>query len=202
MKTLAIFVYAILLPFLTYHPHHPSYDQASSDDEVYEVYSTAIKELYLNKGERVKSGGTDSGVEQLVVIRDRTLSATGDLADASQGVSVCRRISGITVDSEIIQDFDRKSKDSIPLEPRFKLAAKQVLISDEEFFGFLSGTSDNWPEFYKRYPASVGYVSLSPVGFSQDHNQHYCTSQDSVAAYAEKAIVCCWTRMEVPGPSS
>src|SRR5262249_31178944 len=66
------FVGAILLPALAYRPHRPSADQASSDDEMYEVYSAAIKELYLNKFQGVKGGGADSGLGQLVLIRDRT----------------------------------------------------------------------------------------------------------------------------------
>src|SRR5262249_46763205 len=165
MKTLAIFAYAILLPFLTYHPHHPSYDQGSSDDEVYEVYSTAIKELYLNKGEWVKSGSTDSGVEQLVVIRDQT---TPYGAPGPDNVSAWRT-GGISIDDETIKDFERENKGPISLEPRFTFPAKQVLISDLTFKRQM-GTG-GWPGFYKRYPKSAGYIELSRVGFNRDHSQ-------------------------------
>jgi|SRR5215469_4236946 len=165
MKTLGILAFAILLPALAYHPHRPRVQQASSDDEMYEVYSAAIKELYLNEGEKAEGS---TGMERLVVIRDRTTSPRWGTQMFSVKMSL---ITGISIDSETIEDLHRKSKNAIHLEPRFEFAAKQVLIGDEEFFSFFGGTGGDWPGFFERYPTSVGWVSLSPVGFNRDHNE-------------------------------
>src|SRR5262249_4876462 len=148
MKTLVIFVSAMLFPVLAYRPHRPSVDQASSDDETYEVYSAAIKELYLNKFQGVKGGGADSGQGQIVLIRDRTtLYGT----PGSDSVSAWRT-GRISIDDETIEDFRRNSSDVTSLEPRFTLPAKWVLISDQKFKRLI-GTG-GWHGFYKRYPKS------------------------------------------------
>jgi hypothetical protein len=149
------------------HNTAPNVDQASSDDEMYEVYSTAIKELFLNKGERVKSSGADSAVEQLVVIRDQT---TPYGAPGSDTVSAWRA-RGIAVDDETINDFRLKNNGTISLEPRFTVPAKQVLISDRDFARFLGRNGRSSPGFYERHRKSMGYIVLSRVGFNRDHNQ-------------------------------
>src|SRR5262249_1143293 len=114
MKTLVIFVSAMLFPVLAYRPHRPSVDQASSADETYEVFSAVMKELFLNKFQVVKGGGADSGLGQLVVIRDRTtLYGT----PGSDSVSAWRT-GRISIDDETIEDFRRNSSDVSSLEPR------------------------------------------------------------------------------------
>ena len=60
-------VAAILLLALAHRVYRPSVDQVSSDDEVYKVYSAAIKELLL------KRGGAELSTT-LVVIKDQTVS--------------------------------------------------------------------------------------------------------------------------------
>ena len=154
----------------------PNVDQATSDAEVYEVYSTAIKETYLNNG-----GVADPGVERLVVIRDQT---TPYGTPGSDTVSAWRT-SGISIDDETINDFRLKNNGPISLEPRFTLPGNQVVLSDREF----GKKPPYWPGFYKRYPNSVGYVELSHVGFNRDHNQallyisRYCGGQCGDGSY-------------------
>src|SRR5215471_3385467 len=58
---------AILLVAIAYRLYAPSVDEVSSDDEVYEVYSTAIKELFL------KGGGAELSTT-LVVVKDQSVS--------------------------------------------------------------------------------------------------------------------------------
>ena len=154
----------------------PNVDQATSDAEVYEVYSTAIKETYLNN-----RGVADPGVERLVVIRDQT---TPYGTPGSDTVSAWRT-SGISIDDETINDFRLKNNGPISLEPRFTLPGNQVVLSDREF----GKKPPYWPGFYKRYPNSVGYVELSHVGFNRDHNQallyisRYCGGQCGDGSY-------------------
>src|SRR5215471_2217575 len=132
----------------------PNVDQATSDAEVYEVYSTAIKETYLNNG-----GVADPGVERLVVIRDQT---TPYGTPGSDTVSAWRT-SGISIDDETINDFRLKNNGPISLEPRFTLPVKQVLISDRDFARFRG--------VYERHRNFIGYIVLSQVGFNREHNQ-------------------------------
>jgi len=132
----------------------PNVDQATSDAEVYEVYSTAIKETYLNNG-----GVADPGVERLVVIRDQT---TPYGTPGSDTVSAWRT-SGISIDDETINDFRLKNNGPISLEPRFTLPVKQVLISDRDFARFRG--------VYERHRSFIGYIVLSRVGFNREHNQ-------------------------------
>src|SRR5215472_15283794 len=78
MKALVILALAILLPVLAYQPDRPDVAQVSPDDETYEVYSAAIRELYLNEDEKAEGS---TGTERLVVIRDRTSTSKGDSDD-------------------------------------------------------------------------------------------------------------------------
>jgi len=166
MKTSVTFAFAILLlPALAYHPHRPSVQQASSDDEMYEVYSAAIKELFLDKPGLPR---------KVVVIEDHT---TPYFEGADEQADPAKRIahwtmSGITVDPRTIDDFKHKNEQSIALEPRFSLPVKQSLISERQldhYFG--EHRRGQWREFDKRHPNSFGYVRLSRVGFNPEHNR-------------------------------
>jgi hypothetical protein len=131
------------------------------------VYSAAIKGLSLDKGGRVKNGGPDSGVEQIVVIRDHT---TIYGTPGSDTVSAWRT-RGISIDDGTIEDFRRKSDEVVSLEPRFTPLVQQVLINDQEFASFFGKNGQSWRGFYQRYRNSIGCVALSPVGFNRDHNE-------------------------------
>jgi len=151
----------------------PSTDQTSSDDEMYEVYSTVIKELYLNAGEMPRTYGAEgagSRVARLVVIRDYTIGGSFDPFESTSAW----RTSGIFVDDETIDDFKRKKSDSVSLEPLFSFPAKQVLVSDHKSAGLFRRARHidrSWTGFYKRYPNSVGFISMSRVGFNGNHDQ-------------------------------
>src|SRR5215467_3653000 len=106
----------------------PNADQISSDAEVYEVYSAAIRFLYLGSSDETKPN--DIGA-RLVVIGDHTFPDEVGLGnDPAKTLSKWAQ-GGVAVDNRTVEDFKRKCKDSIPLEPRFTLT-KQVLISDQD----------------------------------------------------------------------
>jgi hypothetical protein len=163
---------AILLPILAYSHHRPTPDQVSSDAETYDVYSAAIKELFL-KG-RYETRTLDGLRVRLVVIGDRTVPYRWQEWNDPSKRALDWAEGRVGVDDSAVEDFKRKCTESVSLKPLFTLPAKQVLISDQElgdFFDILS--SGSWARFYKRYPNSVGFVSLSRVGFNLNHDQAF-----------------------------
>jgi hypothetical protein len=143
-----------------------------SDDEVYDVYSAAIRDLFLQGGDRPESPGAPQATA--VIIDDHTIPYRWKGWNDPDKIALKCAKSGVRVDRETIEDFKRKCKDSISLEPRFTLRAKHVLISEQElsnFFGVFDYTS--WERFYKRYPNSIGCVSLSRVGINPHHDQAF-----------------------------
>jgi hypothetical protein len=139
---------------------------------MYDVYSAAIKELYLPEAKGQSAGGTDYIVERRVVIKDHTIPYRWEERDDPTKRTQEWAKTGVEVDNSTVEDFKRKSKDSISLEPRFRFLAKQVLISDQELEdSFKNGRS--WPGFYERYPNAGGIVTLSRVGFNPEHDQAF-----------------------------
>jgi len=171
MKTLVIFAFAILLPALAYHPHRARVQQASSDDEMYEVYSVAIQDLFLIGRDERKS---DNDLRAIVVISDHTMPYSWEKWNDPTQTTHKWAKNGLAIDSRIVEDFKRKCKYSVSLEMRFAFPAKQVLISDKELDNFFRiFAHDSWERFYKRYPDSIGWVSVSRVGFNLNHDQAF-----------------------------
>src|SRR5262249_34883449 len=155
MKTSVLFAFAILLPVLAYHPPRPSGGEASPDDEMYEVYSAAIRDIFLEWHDGTKS--PDELAARLVVVRDHALAYRWDKTEEPAERTLKWAKSAVAVDKSTVEDFKRKCADSISLEARFTLPAKLVLISDHELENsFKNGRS--WPSFYERYPNSIGYI--------------------------------------------
>jgi hypothetical protein len=159
------FVGAFLFLALAYLLYRPSVDQVSSDDEVYEVYSATLRDLFL-KGRETK-GHDDLGIN--LVVGDHTSSF-----QFTEWVTLEKSLdwasTGVIVDNRTIVDFAHKCTESIPLEPRFTLPAKLVLISHQDLlFPFDNG--DYWTAFYQRYPNSQGIIAVSRVGFNPKRNQ-------------------------------
>lgn len=170
MKTSVLFAFAILLPVLAYHPPRPSGGEASPDDEMYEVYSAAIRDIFLEWHDGTKS--PDELAARLVVVRDHALAYRWDKTEEPAERTLKWAKSAVAVDKSTVEDFKRKCADSISLEARFTLPAKLVLISDHELENsFKNGRS--WPSFYERYPNSIGYIVLSQVGFNTEHDQAF-----------------------------
>ncbi len=71
---------------------------------------------------------------------------------------------------ETIEDFKSKNKESSRLEKKFPTKNNYVLISDEELKKFFDKRL-NWEGFYKKYPKSGGFSTISRVGFSNDGRQ-------------------------------
>ena len=161
----------MLLPTLAYRLHHTSARQATSDDQVYEVYSATIRELFLKNDDGTKS--PDDLAERLIVVKDHTISYRPEREDDAAKTALFWTISGVVFDVRTVEDFNRKCKDSISLQTHFTLPGKQVLISDQELDQFFGDKGSRWQGFYERYPKSNGFISVSRVGFNPDHSQAF-----------------------------
>jgi len=135
---------------------------------MYEVYSATIRELFLKGSDESKNPGALE--ERLVVVQDHTIRER-DYGPGTTGLEWI--LSGVVVDSRTLEDFNRKRKDSIPLETLFQLPGKQELISDQDLHQFFGENGSRWERFYERYPKSFGYIAVSRVGFNPDHDQAF-----------------------------
>lgn len=78
----------------------------------------------------------------------------------------------VKLDATLIEDFNRKNERAYILENRLSIPLSVILISERELdqiFDFDEG----WKEFYKRYPGSGGYITVSRVGFNKDKSEAF-----------------------------
>jgi hypothetical protein len=169
------FVGAVLFLALAYRVYRPSVDQVTSDDEVYEVYSAAVQNVFLKEGDGTKS--PDDLPARFVVINNQTVSYPAEVLEEPSKRAQAWAKRGVAVDHSTVEDFKRKCIESISLEPRFTVKAKQVLISQQELDQFFRDNGSSWRRFYETYPKSTGYISLSRVGFNRSHNQAFLYAQ-------------------------
>jgi len=74
---------------------------------------------------------------------------------------------------EAIEDYKTKNEKPMELKARFAVRSECRLMSKRAFSAFFSGADkfgsleDSWKNYYKKYPHSPGYISLSGVGFNK-----------------------------------
>jgi hypothetical protein len=81
---------------------------------------------------------------------------------------------GITIDPTATDDFEAKNrKHCVLTKSSFKLLVKFDPISDADLRSVFHGKLGDleWTDFYRRYPASRGFIMLSRVGFNTEHTQ-------------------------------
>lgn len=150
MFLLACWMTSCVLPFGQDQTAISATQQAVEQDEEYAVYSALISARYV------------AGNIQQVVIHDQTGVDPFDNLDQRMEY-VQNNIPELT--QEMIDDFVENNKVAYPLESRFSLAVKYVLISEEQSRQIFAG-QNGWDEFYKQYPNSQGEMTLSRVGFN------------------------------------
>jgi hypothetical protein len=124
---------------------------------MYEVYSAAIRSLFLNRGDETRS--RDDLRANLAVIGDHTVPYRWEEWKEQMAEEWAK--SDVSVENRTAEDFKRKCENSISLEPRFTIPIKQVLISDRELDHFFQSNGTSWQGFYKSYPQIDG--SYLPV---------------------------------------
>lgn len=118
------------------------------ESEAREVYSEVVRDMF---------GG-------------RNMSAQVVIAPETLAVYVCGETPRTHMDGagdETLRDYDRKRGDWRRISRLPHIAAAQFFLERAEFEEtFYNSASGHWTYFYERYPNSVGYINLSPVGFN------------------------------------
>jgi hypothetical protein len=148
---------------------------SQSEDE-YQVYSTVLREMFV--GDKV-TFDTQSKVKQLVILNlTNTNYASSENKENWQQV----RLRLPALSDETLADFESKLKNASELKRSFKIDLQYSLINKQQLDEAFTGGEDAWTSFYKKFPDSGGYVSLSNVGFNNARDQalvyfvHWCGS--------------------------
>jgi len=82
---------------------------------------------------------------------------------------------------DTVKNFNSRQKSSCDLKPQLDAAISYRLLSSEEKDKFFKKKGPGgWGNFYKKYPKSSGYWSLSPVGYNAQGTEalvyvgHHC----------------------------
>lgn len=133
-------------------------DLAVSDEE-YEIYSTVIKQKYVQPNTK------------LLIIEERTFRY--DFAvDNDEPWREKRK--GVTIDRSAAEDYEAKNSSKWLLnKSMFKLPVKLNLITDLDLKAIFHGHWGEleWIDYYRRYPESTGFVMLSRIGFNTERTQ-------------------------------
>jgi hypothetical protein len=94
-----------------------------------------------------------------------------DTAKTHEVQTSCLTIEAANKFKDAISDFDRLENKSWLLQRRFEIAKPYILVSSDTVRQVFRQLPGGWDNFYKRYPDSGGYLTLSPVGFNKDKTQ-------------------------------
>lgn len=130
-------------------PLGPGQDNTpTGQGEIYDIYSAIVKNMFV--GENTK----------LVVVRDSTVNQ-----DFSYNQDYLLE-QFPQLNKELIEAFNEANRERKKLDKIPGLQLPCVLLSDQEMEEiFANGW---WQEFYRRFPNSSGYISLSVPVFSGD----------------------------------
>lgn len=153
-----------------------SYEHDVIAMDEYEVYSALFMQ-YLSGEANLPPLPTFSDNLTTLVIKELTVAEVldGDKVTCLEMKSIVPFFN-IKLDPTLIDDFNRKNKRSHRLEEKFSVPLNVVLISKQEIDEIFNKAG--WEEFYRRYPDSGGYVTVSRVGFNKARTRafHYVGS--------------------------
>ena len=159
MKINLLFCGVLLISFI---PAGVNPQEAKSDSvtaEEYAVYSALLNEIKINPN--------DGKEVTLLVINDRT-----EGPNKSCFPEEVARWNDRIKENELKPLFENlieKNKGSKSLDRNFKVNKKYVLLNEQNFSIIFKGKDfEGWDDFYKKYPASSGYITFSQVGFDSD----------------------------------
>ena len=149
-------------------------------DDEYRVYDAAIRKMFA--GDKV-TFDTQAKVKQLI-IRDKSITAyaSGDKKENWQQVKI--RLPKLAEDT--IAGYEADLKNPTDLKPNLDLPLKYYFLTLKDYETIFTSpdnmdpATDDWSKFYKKYPESGGYISLSNVGFNKSKDQalvyfvHWC----------------------------
>jgi hypothetical protein len=166
-NTWAVLVLLLLLPARSQEPPAP---QRRTQEDDYKVYSLVLQANYVRKG-----------VERLV-IGDHTLMALPPVMMGMTQPGDTPEMKKIrkTATKETTQDYEEKNKSPAPLENRFSVKVPIVLMSEgdrDRVFQVKgegekkTGNPKGFDEFYRLYPKSTGFMSVSRIGYNSAKTQ-------------------------------
>jgi len=128
-------------------------------DEEYKVYCEVLMQ-------------TSQGDKPFFIVYDTTANlASGMLQGFDRKTAdYIKEQSGVTLDEDLIADFENKNKAAVKLEAKFTYNKNLsvVIAPRKDIDDIFSSQEDGWEEFYKKYPGSTGTTELSRVGFNKD----------------------------------
>ncbi|MBZ5679958.1 MAG: hypothetical protein LAO24_07620 [Acidobacteriia bacterium] len=134
----------------------------------YEVFSAYIAHYFVGKAAKERIG---LPVSRIVIV-DMTEYDESEIVEDTSWKQIQRylRRQVPSLRQSTINTFRQMNREQAPLGPRFNLPLHYELVSASKIDSILHDIS-SWPEYYKQYPASQGFLSLSRVGFSPDGKQ-------------------------------
>jgi hypothetical protein len=134
---------------------------AGVSDEEYEIYSSVIKQLYVQPNTRQ------------VIIEERTFRY--DFAvENDEPWREKNKKKGVSIDESAADDYETKNSTKWLLNKNsFKLPMKISLITDDDLRSIFHGSWGDleWINYYRRFPESRGFVMLSRIGFNTERTQ-------------------------------
>jgi hypothetical protein len=141
---------------------HSQGEKTTLSAEEYAVYSS-----YLNA---IEKSPEDGKAVKLIVINNQT-----HLVYPSCSPDAIARYDKRIANDEykpLFKDLQAKSTESNSLKNSFNIKHKYVFLDVKRFAAFFKSEDiDGWQEYYKAYPNSPGYISLSRVGFNADQTK-------------------------------
>src|SRR5262249_2396946 len=128
-------------------------------EEEYEIYSAMIKELYVKPDSK------------LLMIEDRTFRYDFSGGDDQPWKD---KPKGLAIEQSAVEDYESKNRGpSVLNRSSFKLPVKCELVTDADLRTIFHGHWGEleWTEYYRRFPASSGFIMLSRVGINSQHTQ-------------------------------
>ncbi len=129
-----------------------------STTDKYAVYKAVIESLYLSEG------------FPLVVLKDHTALDTSPGESLDNVIAYIQENLGSAIESETLNDFRAKNRQSQEELDAGLFDKRCVLISEVKIKGIFEH-GGNWSQFYITYPNSQGIMTLSRVGFNTKKNQ-------------------------------
>lgn len=140
--------------------------QSEVSEEEYAVYSAVLDGMFA--GGKV---AFDSQAEVKRLVIDDHTAQDRDRGDAAGESWAYVRQAMPSLTPEAIADYTAKNKESSPLKRSLRPKLDYVLVERAELDKMFAKGGGWWEEFYRRFPDSGGYASLSRVGFDAGGNR-------------------------------
>ncbi|HKA17075.1 MAG TPA: hypothetical protein VKN18_02055 [Blastocatellia bacterium] len=142
-------------------------EQSNTDSgvssEEYEIYSSVIKDLYMEP--KTKQ----------IVIEERTFRYDFAVQDDEPWRDKWKdKKKGLAVDDSAADDYESKNGQKWLLnKDSFKLPVKVTLITDLDLKSIFHGNWGElpWIDYYRKFPDARGFVMISRIGFNTAKNQ-------------------------------